>query len=238
MTRNNFTLDGQSTQHFGVGISGYQVYNSSERDVETFHIPHRNGDLISDNKCFMNRRIVYNAWLAHTFKQDFDDFRDFLMSKTDRYYWLEDTYHPNHKYLARIAGALEPSVKVLHRVGEFDIVFDAKPQRFRKSGLVWMSSGTIENPTRHECYPLIEISGTGTVTINDKTITVSAGAGATGKILFDCETMNAWTETDEANVLANKFVQAPLEQISLHKGANLIGTSGCTVRVQPRWYDL
>lgn len=98
MTRNNFTLDGQSTQHFGVGISGYQVYNSSERDVETFHIPHRNGDLVSDNKCFMNRRIVYNCWLAHTFKQDFDDFRDFLMSKTDRYYWLEDTYHSDHKY--------------------------------------------------------------------------------------------------------------------------------------------
>ncbi len=236
MTKNSFTLDGQSTQHFGVGISGYQVYNSSERDVETFHIPHRNGDLISDNKCFMNRRIVYNAWLAHTFKTDFDDFRDFLMAHSDRYYWLEDTYHPNHKYLARITGALEPSVKIMHRVGEFDVVFDAKPQRYRKDGLVWMSAGTITNPTRHECYPLLEISGTGTVTVNDKTIKVSAGA--TGKILFDCETMNAWTETDEANVLANKYIETVLEQIVLKSGSNLVSASGCTVRIQPRWFDL
>ena len=74
------------------------------------------------------------------------------------------------------------------------------------------------------------------MTVNDKTITVTSGA--TGKILFDCETMNCWTETDTANVLANKFVQAPLEQISLKSGTNLIGASGCTVRVQPRWYDL
>ena len=237
MTKNSFTLDGQSTTSFGVGISGYQVYNSSERDVETFHIPHRNGDLISDNGCFMNRRIVYNCWLAHTFKTDFDDFRDFLMSKSDKYYWLEDTYHPNHKYLARISGALEPSVKVMHRVGEFDIVFDAKPQRFRKTGLVWMSAGTITNPTRHECFPVLEITGTGTVTVNEQTIKINVGAPA-GKLLFDCETMNAVVETDEANIVANKYVEAPLEQISLHKGSNLIGATGCTVRVQPRWYDL
>ncbi len=186
-------------------------------------------DLISDNKCFMNRRIVYNCWLAHTFKQDFDDFRDFLMSKSDRYYWLEDTYHPNHKYLARIAGALEPTVKVMHRCGEFDVVFDAKPQRYRKTGLVWMSAGTIENPTRHECFPLLEITGTGTVTVN---------AGTSGKILFDCETMNAWTESEKANVLANKYIETVLEQIVLKSGSNLVSASGCTVRIQPRWFDL
>lgn len=237
MTRNNFTLDGQSTTSFGVGISGYQVYNSPERDVETFHIPHRNGDLISDNKCFMNRRIVYNAWLAHTFKTDFDDFRDFLMSKSDKYYWLEDTYHPDHKYLARVAGAIEPVVKVMGRVGEFDIVFDAKPQRFRKSGLVWTESGIIENPTRHSCTPLLEITGAGTVTVNEQTIKVNAGAPA-GKLLFDCETMNAWQETDEANVVANKYIETVLEQIVLKSGSNLVSTSGCTVRIQPRWYDL
>lgn len=237
MTRNNFTLDGESTEHFGVGISGYQVYNSSERDVETFHIPHRNGDLISDNKCFMNRRIVYNCWLAHTFKTDFDDFRDFLMSKSDRYYWLEDTYHPNHKYLARVSGALEPSVKVLHRVGEFDVVFDAKPQRFRKDGLVWMESEVIENPTRHSCTPLLEITGTGTVTINDFTIKINAGVPS-GKLFFDCETMNAWTESEKANVLANKYIETVLEQIVLKSGSNLVSASGCTVRIQPRWFDL
>lgn len=237
MMKNHFTLDGQSTETFSVGISGYQVYNSSERDVETFHIPHRNGDLISDNKCFMNRRIVYNCWLAHTFKTDFDDFRDFLMSKTDRYYWLEDTYHPDHKYLARVAGALEPQVKVLHRVGEFDVVFDAKPQRYRKSGLVWMESGVIENPTRHSCTPLLEITGVGTVTINEQTIKINAGAPSV-EILFDCETMNAWTESEKANVLANKYIETVLEQIVLKSGSNLVSASGCTVRIQPRWYDL
>ena len=63
--KNHFILDGQSTESFSVGISGYQVYNSSERDVETFHIPHRNGDLISDNKCFTNRSKI--STISETF---------------------------------------------------------------------------------------------------------------------------------------------------------------------------
>lgn len=237
MVKNSFTLDGRTTTSFDVGVSGYQVYNSSERDVETFHIPQRNGNLVSDNKCFTNRRIVYNCWIAHTFKERFDDFRDFLMSKADGYYWLEDTYHPEHKYQARVSGAIEPMVKVLHRVGEFDVVFDAKPQRFRKDGLIWMNTSTIKNPTRHACMPLLEISGTGTVTMNDKEIKINQGIPG-GKIIFDCETMNASYENEGVNVVANKFVEAPLEQIVLKSGANTIFASGCTVRIQPRWFDL
>ena len=140
MTKGKFTLDKKCTDAFGVGVSGYQVYNSSERDVETIHVHGRNGDIISDNGCFTNRKIIYHCWLARTFKTDFDDFRDFLMSHSDRYYHLEDTYHPDHVYEARLAAALEPQTKVMLKCGEFDVVFDAKPQRFRKDGMEWKSS--------------------------------------------------------------------------------------------------
>ena len=120
------------------------------------------------------------------------------MSKTDRYYWLEDTYHPNHKCLARIAGALEPQVKVMHRVGGFDIVLECKPQAItRKSGLVSMEMEYLKI-LQDILYTLLEITGAGTVTINEQTIKINAGAPWV-RNLVHCETMNAWTESEKAN---------------------------------------
>lgn len=230
MTKGKFTLDGQSTEKFSVGVSGYQVYNSSERDVEVIHMHGRNGDLISDNGCFTNRRIVYNCWIAHNFKEKIDDFRDFLMAHSDRYYKLEDTYHPTHVYEARIVGSIEPQAKVMMRCGEFDIVFDAKPQRYRRDGLVWTGAGIIENPTRHSCHPLIEVKGAGQITVNDQTITVNSGAKF--PFLIDCETMECMTEAKESQ---NSFVEMPLDNISLKAGANTVSGN---IRIQPRWFDL
>ena len=230
MTKGKFTLDKKCTDAFRVGVSGYQVYNSPERDVETVHIHGRNGDIISDNRCFTNRKIIYHCWLAHTFKTDFDDFRDFLMSHSDRYYHLEDTYHPDHVYEARLAAALEPQTKVMLKCGEFDVVFDAKPQRFRKDGLVWKNSGTIVNPTRHNCFPLLEVTSAGTITINEQTIKVNAGASF--PILIDCETMDCMTASNENQ---NAYVEMPLDNITLHPGDNTVAG---VARLQPRRFDI
>lgn len=233
MTKKNFTLDGKSTNDFHVGVSGYQVYNSPARDVQTYHIAGRNGDVICDNKCFNNRRIIYHCWIAHTFSKDFDDFRDFLMAHADRYYTLTDAYHPNHVYEARMNGSIDPETKVMMRCGEFDIEFDAKPQRYRRDGMEWKSAGTIVNPTRHECFPLLEVSGAGTVTINEQTIKVNSGA--TFPVIIDCELLDC---VDAEHIFQNRYVELPLDPVSLQTGSNTVSASGCTVKIKPRWFDI
>ena len=112
MAKGFFRIGNTSTDAFGVGVSGYQVYNAPSRDIEAYHIPGRNGDVLADKGCYNNRPIVYNCFLAHTFKDDFDDFRDWLTDHMDRYYWLDDSYHPEHLYLARVVGPLDPKVSV------------------------------------------------------------------------------------------------------------------------------
>lgn len=233
MEKKYFKIGAQKTSFFKVGVSGYQLYNAPSRDIDTYHIHGRNGDIIADHGCFNNRKIVYNCWIAHTFKDDFDDFRDYLMSFSDKYYELTDNYHPDHLYMARVVGPIDPKPSVMLRAGEFDVEFDAKPQRFRIDGMSWKEAGTITNPTRHNCYPVLEISGAGTVTINEQTIKVNAGASF--PITVDCEILEG---VDSSNTLCNSFVELPLDAVYLKPGENTVTGSGCTVRVKPRWFDV
>lgn len=233
LTNNNyFVLDGRSTREFRVGLSGSGVFRSAERAVDVNHIPGRSGDLLSDTGAFFNRTMIYPCWIAHSFKTDFDSFRSFLMAHSDKYYVLTDTYHPDHFFLARVVGPIDPEVMVRQRAGTFDVTFDCKPQFFRLTGNAAVSGNSITNPTLFPCYPLITVSGSGTLDINGQHIVVDTNDFAS--ITIDCETMDAYSGTSNANGV----VSLPLECITLDPGANAISASGLTVSIVPRWYDM
>lgn len=248
--RKVFTLDGQDSWDFHVQISGSGTYGSAERDIETQHLPFRNGDLLNDNGCFHNRIITYPCWIAHTFKDDFDTFRDWLMQHTDKYYKLTDSYHPDHFFMARVVSPIEPEVLVRGRAGTFTVTFDCMPQWFRDSGDGYrdIEAGTLVNPTNFPARPVLRIIGKGcTVKINDQTITVSEDmpyvieGTDTPSVRVDCDEMDAYAlldvdENEKAN--ANKYVSMPLEYIELKPGENTISLSSCSLRMIPRWYDM
>lgn len=245
-----FWLDDKHTSDFKVYVSRYGSWGTAERDVETQHLPHRNGDLINDNGCFMNRTVPYECWIAHTFKDDFPAFRDFLMSHADKYYKLKDSYNTDHFLMARVAGVVEPDVQMRGRVGTFTVTFDCMPQRFLDSGEGYreVTAGTLTNPTNFPARPVLRILGKGcTVKINDQTITVSEDmpyvmeGTDTPSVRVDCDEMDAYAlldvdENEKAN--ANKYVSMPLEYIELKPGDNTISLSGCSLRMIPRWYDM
>ena len=58
---NYFTFDGKTSTDFGMYISGSGTYNAPERDVTTYNIPGRNGDLIVDNGRFLNTTEIGRA---------------------------------------------------------------------------------------------------------------------------------------------------------------------------------
>ena len=129
-------FDGQSSGDYGVYISGAGTFNAPEREVEMVSIPGRNGDLALDKGRFENVEGTYKAGLFGVDEIDFakaiSDFRNFLCSRKG-YVRLEDDYNPDEYRMAVYKDGLDVDAKQL-KAGEFDIVFDCKPQRWLKSG--------------------------------------------------------------------------------------------------------
>lgn len=168
---------GIDTKGFDVFISGDAVYNSPSRDVEMFEIPGRNGAFALDKGRFSNIQLSYPSGIGTKneaeFREKIEGLRNALSSKVG-YQRLEDDYHGEEFRMAVYKGGLDVNPTML-KAGQFDIVFDCKPQRFLKSGEIEQSvtSGdTITNPTLFDSQPLLRVLGYGKITINTSDIVV------------------------------------------------------------------
>lgn len=172
----SLTFDGENSLDYGVHINGEGVYNAPERDVEMISIPGRDGDYALDHGRFHNIDVTYPAGIGEMSQTDFADkigaFRNALASRRG-YCRLEDDYHTDEFRMGVYKSGLEASPVMYNRAGEFDLVFNCKPQRFLKSGeqaTEFTQSGTITNPTLFESKPLLELYGYGTLNVNGSEI--------------------------------------------------------------------
>ena len=172
-----FTFDGASSRSYGVYITGEGVFNAPERAVEMVSIPGRNGAYALDKGYFENIEVTYPAGIFAETESDFaqavSDFRNFLCSKKG-YCRLQDEYNPNEYRMAIYKSGLEVDHEGLLN-GEFNIVFECKPQRWLTSGETKLSvanNGTINNTTRFDSQPMIECEGYGTLTVNGYDISI------------------------------------------------------------------
>ena len=170
-------FDGQSSRTYGVYITGEAVYNAPERDVEMISIPGRNGAFAMDRGRFENITVTYPAGIFADNEADFadaiSDFRNYLCSRSG-YCRLTDDYNPDEYRLAVYKSGLEVDPALL-RAGQFNIVFECKPQRFLTSGetAIAVSSGDeITNPTLFAARPLLDVLGKGDIDIGGGTISI------------------------------------------------------------------
>ena len=166
-----FTFDGENSRAYGVYITGEGVFNAPERNVEMVDIPGRNGAFALDKGNFNNIEVTYPAGIFADTEADFAQavsaLRNLLCSKVG-YVRLEDDYNPNEYRLAIYKSGLDVDHDLLI-AGEFELVFECKPQRYLKSGetAISVTSGdTITNPTRYDAQPRLEIEGYGNVNFN------------------------------------------------------------------------
>lgn len=165
-------FDGKSSRDYGVYITGQAVYNAPEREVEMISIPGRNGQFALDKGRFENIEVTYPAGIFADSETDFaeaiSDFRNFLCSRKG-YVRLTDEYNPNEYRMAIYKSGLEVEPALL-RAGEFEIVFDCKPQRYLTSGehksRIDIDGVTLTNPTLFPSSPLIEAWGYGSIKFN------------------------------------------------------------------------
>lgn len=229
------TFDGTSSRDFEVWISGNGTFDAPERDVESIAIPGRNGDLHIDNERFRNISITYPAFITKDFRHNFDAFKAYMLSKRG-YKRLEDSYHPDYYRLASYQNAISPEMAPLNRAGSFDIVFDCDPRRFLKNGEKTINSPlsapttTLINPTLYEAKPLLEISGTGSVTINGIQLNITASP-----TVIDCDIEEAYYGTENRNnnvVLVNGMFPIFVP------GTNTILQTVNNLKITPRWWTI
>lgn len=133
MAVNYLTFGGiRSIDHF-VWITGSGTYSAPERDAEFVSVPGRNGDLVIDNGKWRNIIVTYPAFIPYDFENHMRDFRAQMCRKLG-YQRLEDTYHPDEFRLGTFVNGLDPAMRQWNKSGEFDLVFNCKPQRFLKAG--------------------------------------------------------------------------------------------------------
>ena len=177
----SFTFDGENSRNYGVYITGQGVFNAPERNVEMVEIPGRNGAYALDKGTFNNIEVTYPAGIFADTEADFaqavSDLRNFLCSRVG-YVRLEDDYNPNEYRLAIYKSGLDVEHDFLI-AGEFELVFECKPQRFLKSGetAISVTSGnSITNPTLFDARPQLQLWGAGNIYINNQRIYLDGGA--------------------------------------------------------------
>ena len=182
------SFDGVSSRTYGVYITGTAVYNAPARDVEMVTIPGRNGSFALDNGRFENITVSYPAGIFADTEADFaqaiSDFRNYLCSRKG-YVRLQDDYNPNEYRMAIYKSGLEVTPAQL-KAGEFEIVFECKPQRFLTSGeaaVAVASGGKLTNPTYFESNPLLTVEGYGDIEFNGYDINIADVTVGTIEIL-------------------------------------------------------
>ena len=174
----SFTFDGTNSRNYGVYITGQGVFNAPERNVEMVEIPGRNGAYALDLGNFNNIEVTYPAGIFADTEADFaqavSDLRNFLCSKSG-YCRLEDDYNSGEYRMAIYKSGLEVTNEMLI-AGEFNIVFECKPQRFLTSGetaVAVASGGKVTNPTLFDAKPQLQVYGYGNIDMGGAEIIIA-----------------------------------------------------------------
>lgn len=235
--RNTFTFAGTASSDYGVYISGSGVFNAPERNYDPITIAGRNGSILGLEKSLSNLELTYPAFVYKDLKTQMTALKDFLMSKVG-YQKLIDTYYPDEYRLAYYAGGLEVEPEDSLNGGNFDITFQCKPQRYLVSGdtvVTFTSSGSLTNLTSFDAKPLLQVYGTGTLTIGDVSITISDSGSS--YLMIDCELMEAYLGAN----LMNSYISLSGNDFPVLKsGSNRItlGSGITQVKITPRWWRL
>lgn len=178
---NALVFDGINSLNYGVYITGEAVFNSPQRSVEAVTVPGRNGDVLLDLGRYENIEVTYHAGVFGADQSEFATkirtFRNLLASRVG-YKRITDTYNPNEYRMGTFIASVDVTPTSMDRHGEFDIVFNCKPQRFLTSGetaITVTNGNTVTNPTLFDSQPLLAVKGYGNIDMGGYEISLQSG---------------------------------------------------------------
>lgn len=232
-------FNGRNAQDLGIIVEELPSYYYAERAFNHKQVNGKNGDVILDTGRYENVKKVYKVACydpSRNFYESAVALSTFLHSAGSDYIRLEDSYEPS-SYRMAIYEETNEIENLLGKAGRCEITFNCMPQRFLLSGdeeITIPSSGySIYNPTAFDAKPMIRIQGTGTVTINGRSVQVTENDN---DMLVDCENQNA---KDLSGADMNYFIYCD-EFPVLKPGFNTISYTETidAVKITPRWWIL
>lgn len=234
MKREYFLFDGKDSRDFSCYLArSNMMLDAPKRVQEEIEIPGRNGTLIVDGGRYENMPGKATVYVTKDIVRNMTALKGWLLSETG-YKRYEESTDPDVYRLAKLNDGIEVE-GADHVAGYFDLNFTCKPQKYLKSGEIPIkltSSGEILNPTRFPSKPLIEVTGTGSITIAGQLIQINKNdAGMT----IDTEIMEAYY----GSTSLNSDVVLP-DELNLQGGRNrIVLSSGITaINIYPRWWRL
>lgn len=242
---NYLVFDGVNSSDYGVFISGEGTFNSPARKGTVVTIPGRNGTLFMDEDSFENIPGKYPAFIGTKSDADFRNklatFKSAILSRGN-YKRLSDSYHPDEFRLAVYKSGLDVDPKHYNRAGGFTLEFDCKPQRFLVSGetpQTFSGSGSIVNPELFAAAPLLEVEGTGKVTIGEYSFEIDASPGT---IYIDADIVEAYSIDGGGNLVSENgnvlYTNHKPPRIDPGTIPVMLGTGITSVKITPRWWRL
>ena len=234
MRRNEtLTFNGISLSDFGCYYDGSQLWRKPERITEFYSVPGRNGDLTVSENRYSNINRPFKCYINKNFVQNYNSLLDFLTS-VEGYGRLESSEEPDVFMKASFVDEIQPSTTQFNEGGTFTLNFNFCPQKWLKSGEIAIgiaSATTLLNPTHQIALPLIEVQGTGAITVNSSVLTLATNTSTT---IIDCETQDCYEGTINRNddlTITGGF--------PVLKDSNTISFTGFTdVKIYPRWWRL
>lgn len=145
---NYFILGGIDSRDFDMVVSCDDAFAVPERDVDTYEVPGRNGDLIVDNGRFRNIDITYDVVIEKGFPEKINAFKR-AVGTLRRYARLEDTFDPDVYRMANVNKVRIEELGSRYNGGAFKVTLNCKPQKFLKSGeqpIVFFETYVSEDP--------------------------------------------------------------------------------------------
>lgn len=177
--RHSIVFGGIDSADYGIYISGEGVFNAPKRAVEMIEVPGRNGAYALDKGYWENVTVTYPCFVYEadlsTFAQTLRDFRNALKSQIG-YQRLEDSIHTDEYRMAVYVDEFDVDPLKYNTLGEFDLKFNCKPQRYLTSGETEQTMSrnqTLTNPTMFDASPLLKVNGYGTVGFNGYSINIA-----------------------------------------------------------------
>ena len=232
-------FNGRNAQDLGIIVEELPSYYYAERAFNHKQVNGKNGDVILDTGRYENVKKIYKVACydpSRNFYESAVALSTFLHSAGSDYIRLEDSYEPS-SYRMAIYEETNEIENLLGKAGRCEITFNCMPQRFLLSGdeeiTIPFSGYSIYNPTAFDAKPMIRIQGTGTVTINGRSVQVTENDN---DMLVDCENQNA---KDLSGADMNYFIYCDEFPI-LKPGFNTISYTETidAVKITPRWWIL
>lgn len=130
---NYFILGGIDSRDYDMVVSCKDAFAMPERDIDTFEVPGKNGELIVDNGRFKNVDITYQVVIESGFAEKINTFKRAL-GQLRGYVRLEDTFDFDVYRMANVREIKIDELGTRYNGGTFEFKINCKPQKFLKSG--------------------------------------------------------------------------------------------------------